>query len=436
MTPALAALSDGDPCGPDLEAEADGAYLTCVTRVRGELPFSYFDYLFPEREEDRVRIDTALDLADLDKLGARTHDLRLWSLRARLQILARDLAGFGESVEAVADLLERFWGEVHPRPEGASVDLRRLELDALDAPTVVFPLQYTPVCVSRRIGKVSWRLWLFAQKSAKPRPGEDAHSVTAVLDALRDADPDDLAASRAGLARLVTALTRIRAVWQERAGEGPPLGKLTDLATAIRGWLEGAPGEAARPAAAAPAPDGKAGPREAPAPEAAPDIATEPVAGAALAAVAAYYRGREPSSPALPLVEQALHLRGKSFFEALEVLLPDHARQASFRIGTQWVFDLSVQQVAGLDRGEAAPPEAGAKPGGWFGPAASKPPAVASREAALGAMAAVAAFYRANEPSSPVPLLLDRAAALAERDFLSLLRDVLPKSALRDANEE
>ena len=40
---------------------------------------------------------------------------------------------------------------------------------------------------------------------------------------------------------------------------------------------------------------------------------------------------------------------------------------------------------------------------------------------------AVATHFRRVEPSSPVPYLLERARALATREFLSLLQDLLPE---------
>jgi type VI secretion system protein ImpA len=45
-------------------------------------------------------------------------------------------------------------------------------------------------------------------------------------------------------------------------------------------------------------------------------------------------------------------------------------------------------------------------------------------------------FFRLSEPSSPVPMFCDRARALAERDFMGVLRDVLPKSALKNINTD
>lgn len=53
-----------------------------------------------------------------------------------------------------------------------------------------------------------------------------------------------------------------------------------------------------------------------------------------------------------------------------------------------------------------------------------------SRAAALALIDSVASHLRRAEPSSPAPYLLDRAKALASRDFLSLLHDVLPEDDL------
>jgi type VI secretion system protein ImpA len=54
--------------------------------------------------------------------------------------------------------------------------------------------------------------------------------------------------------------------------------------------------------------------------------------------------------------------------------------------------------------------------------------AIASREDATRALDAVAAFFRQQEPSSPIPLLLDRARRLVARDFLEVLADIAPEA--------
>jgi type VI secretion system protein ImpA len=43
----------------------------------------------------------------------------------------------------------------------------------------------------------------------------------------------------------------------------------------------------------------------------------------------------------------------------------------------------------------------------------------------------VAYFFKACEPSSPIPLLIEIARSTAGRDFMALLRESLPPQTLR-----
>jgi type VI secretion system protein ImpA len=53
--------------------------------------------------------------------------------------------------------------------------------------------------------------------------------------------------------------------------------------------------------------------------------------------------------------------------------------------------------------------------------------AIRSRQDAIQALDAVATFFRNNEPSSPVPLFVDRAKRLVSKDFLEVLADIAPE---------
>lgn len=53
---------------------------------------------------------------------------------------------------------------------------------------------------------------------------------------------------------------------------------------------------------------------------------------------------------------------------------------------------------------------------------------IKSRQDAIRAMDTIAAYFRQNEPSSPVPLFLDRAKNLVGKNFLEILQDVAPES--------
>jgi type VI secretion system protein ImpA len=53
---------------------------------------------------------------------------------------------------------------------------------------------------------------------------------------------------------------------------------------------------------------------------------------------------------------------------------------------------------------------------------------IRSRQDVTRALDAVAAFYRANEPSSPIPLLIERAKRLVAKDFLEVLAELAPEA--------
>jgi type VI secretion system protein ImpA len=131
-------------------------------------------------------------------------------------------------------------------------------------------------------------------------------------------------------------------------------------------------------------------------------------------------------------VRQAHQLIGKSFFEVMSILVPTQMEKAAFQIGADLFFELPVSKLSKLP--ESAPaPEASpssSRPGG------SPQYRVESRAQAIALLDQVQRFFRHAEPSSPVPMLCDRARAFAERDFMSVLRDVLPKAALKTIGAE
>ena len=179
---------------------------------------------------------------------------------------------------------------------------------------------------------------------------------------------------------------------------------------------------------------GRRPPRSAPAgtaPGAGPVSLAE--ASEALAAIASYYSRREPSSPTLPLVRQAHQLIGKSFIEVINILVPSHMEKAAFQIGTDQVFELPVGKLSNLSAAAGGEPAAASVPESTGAAARFQ---VDSRPQAVALLDQVQRFFRQSEPSSPVPMLCERARALAERDFMAVLRDVLPKAALKNVGTD
>jgi type VI secretion system protein ImpA len=427
LDPAVAALcaplSEADPCGPDLDLAGDAAYLNFFASAEGVLPSSFFS-AEDGKPFDRTTVDLAGQIAAVEPLLQRTRDIRLLMMRARLLILNRDLAGFAVSVAAVAEWLDKHWDAVHPRPQDGDASARAAAVVALDLPTVVFPLQYAPLFDARRVGKVTYRAWMIATDETKARAGEQKHAGSALTEAIATADPRELAASRKHLAMIKAALGRIRAAFALQ-GASDGMQTLPAQVDKIRAFVD--PLGSAGPAVAAPgAADAAAAQHDAAA--AAPGGAPASLAQAkeALAAIADYYSRHEPSSPTLPLVRQAHHLIGKSFIEVIGILVPAHMEKAAFQIGAEQVFELPLGRMSKLP--EAA---GGGGAGNGSGAGAAVRYNVQSRAQAIALLELVQRFFRSAEPSSPVPMLCERARALAERDFMGVLRDVLPKGAFK-----
>jgi type VI secretion system protein ImpA len=432
LDPEVAALctpiAADDPCGPDLDLAGDPAYLNFFAQVEGILPTSFFNAL-DGMPFDRTAIDIGGQLGAIKPLLARTRDIRLLIMQARLQILNRDLAGFAVSLAATAYWLDGFWDQVHPRPEGGEVLARSNAVAALDIPTVIFPLQYTSLFEARRVGTVSYRALMIATDEVKPRTGEDKLDASAIIEARGEANPAVLTAARKHVAMLKSAVERIRNAFAMQ-GASAGLDNLPALIGKIQAFID--PVEAAKEAAID-AQDGQEAPA---AGSAGPGPSSLAEASEALAAIADYYSRREPSSPALPLVRQAHQLIGKSFIEVISILVPTHLEQAAFQIGGDQVFELPVGKLSDLSATAAPLPngsgETTAADATEPGSAAVPRFQVGSRAQATTLLEQVQRYFRASEPSSPVPMLCERARAFAERDFMAVLRDVLPKVALKN----
>lgn len=215
-------------------------------------------------------------------------------------------------------------------------------------------------------------------------------------------------------------------------------------------------------------------------------------AQAALAGCLGYFRRVEPSSPAVLLIGQAQRLVGKSLIEVIQIMFPEHVDKAMLEIGDDTKYQLPLERLGGDGSGgedgsgdddytsdgddesssyddeesssddeeesaEGDADEETADEEAQSEQSESEPPeeteaepkvsasakamlvsaiTVASRAEAIARMKAVAGFYRHAEPSNPVPLLMDKACALAQQDFLSLLGDILPDVGIRQSSGE
>jgi len=437
-----APLSPDDPCGPDLELEGDADFLNFMATSDGLLPKAFYirnpkdpdseSKPFNVKDDARGGFDVAVQLSTITSLLQRTRDVRLLTLGAKISILNRDLEQFVDYLQGLESLLDTYWEESNPRGEDGDYSMRYVALQTLDdnAP-VVFPLMYTPLFEDRRFGPITYRTALLVEGSVTARDeDEEKLDLAAARRAFDDVDLELLAGRRDKVKALNESLAHIRAIFQDKAGYElvPSFDRLSDTAKKIQLLL-----------------DQTLSRRD---PSLASDAVTEEQGGdgggtssdtvvsagvngpiksfaeaiAALSAVADYYQEKEPSNPALLLVRQARDLVGKPFLDVLRILIPRHLDEAVMKIGRTHAFDLPLERLSDFNTVNGQDEST------------DKTFAVATREQVLQLLAQVINFFQAAEPTSPIPLLLERARAMASRDFISLLKEILPEDTLRTLN--
>jgi type VI secretion system protein ImpA len=431
------AVSDEEPCGPDLDLAGDAEYMNFIARTEGLLPATFFSG--PEGKPfDRSTIDFNAEFALIGPLLERTRDLRLLALLAKLLVLNRDLAGFAACVGLIEALLKQRWDQVHPQATDGDFAIRMAALESLDdMPPVVFPLQYAPLTNHRRLGPLSYRSWMIATGEAKPREGETVLDPAAIESALLEAELPELVEMRGRFQSLQASLHDIRDICVGRIGgeRSAKLEKLPGLTDKILALLDGIVVKR-DPSLAVTDPFAAEVQSESPSTIPVGAVASPRDVADALAAIGDYFTRFEPSNPALLLVRQAEQLIGKSFLEAMRILVPDHLDKAAIQIGKdQQMFDLPLARLSEFAESVPAADESAPEENGE-GPRRRLEAKIEARtrDDAIRLLEQVASFYRIAEPSSPVPFLTERARSFAQRDFLSLLRELLPEGALKSAN--
>ncbi|HTU99174.1 MAG TPA: type VI secretion system protein TssA [Luteitalea sp.] len=92
----------------------------------------------------------------------------------------------------------------------------------------------------------------------------------------------------------------------------------------------------------------------------------------------------------------------------------------------QLVVQAQLAQRAPADEATADAAASGAAGAPGAG-AVSAPGTIGSRQDAIRALDAVAEYFRQHEPSSPLPMLIDRAKRLVSKNFLEVLEEIAPE---------
>lgn len=408
------------PCGPDLDGEPE--VMNFLSVAEGQLPASY-------RGFDKKSFEAKPTLEKLHTLLAKSHDLRLLTLLAKFYILSDNVSGFFDAIMAMRDLLAGQWDACHPNEQAGGSALRSAYLATLDdLPTVVLPLQNAPIINDKRLGPLTMRSIQVANKKIPVQPGETAGDPDTILGAFQRHEPfEDLVALKLRIEAVKVALKEIHQIFADKVSYevAPSFQRLPELLDTILAFLSGiVGGRGVAEAEAAPSTDG--GQTEVAAAgatgtvaQSAEELTSVKEASNALEGILSYYSTSEPSSPARLMIKQAHQLVGKSFVEAMQVLAPGLSQDAKISIGGDAPFTLDFTQLLALAQDTTSE----------LGEAEAKTFSVTTRAQATALMLSIERFYRRTEPSSPIPLLLERARTFVSKDFAGLLKEMLKQNA-------
>nr|WP_321455752.1 type VI secretion system ImpA family N-terminal domain-containing protein [uncultured Cohaesibacter sp.] len=444
----LAPITDEKPCGPDLEEAGDEDFFTCVMGADGRLPEKYYD-VGRELLFDRTSIDLKKEMDDISAILERSRDIRALTLAARFQILSGSILGFAAYIEAIARLLEVFWQDVHPGADG-DFSYRQIELEVLESHnTCLQPLRYAPIINDSRVKSVSLRRYQLANQLAEPHPGEEVPDASALTTALANLDNlSELQASYDALTGCVANLAAIRSAYMnEGKFDATPsfqqltetLNQIIDFLVKEQPFLAGADavveggqtseegvfaqadtveltdtsGAVSMHHAVEPTVAGVA------TPSALAGIDSHAAAEAALEAVERYFVIFEPSSPALILVKQARMLVGRPLVEAIEMLMPSRADDARIQLGSNEQMKISMSRMRVLS--ERALDDANTNRDA----ANESEFEVETRASAQELMSKLEGYFKSTEPSSAIPILLQKSRTYLNKDFASILGDLI-----------
>ncbi|POF29258.1 type VI secretion system protein TssA [Roseibium marinum] len=407
-------VSPGAGCGPDLY-DSEPAFAALLDSCEEMLPERFSEF-------DRSEIEFTDLFKQMDGFLKQSRDVRLLVLLAQFALLNGQIHLFANAVRIIRRLLENHWEDVHPSDADFGHMERMGALEALNnRPTVMLPLDSAPLIRTRRAGPISYRTMQIAAGTATARPDEHTVSLGAIEAALTSGELeqeeiDEVLKDLAELPNEFQAITDIcsEKLQQSGAKAAPP--DFEEIATLLRemnrelntrlGRVSSDAGDAAADEAGQ-EDAGNAAVQEAPESE----IRNAAQAKLILDAVEDYFASREPSHPALFLVREARGLVGKSYLDALKILMPRRFDDVALVLGTSGL-QLSNGRLIDLNEGEDQ------EPGDIDGFTVM---VIENRTDAMKGIAAVKGYYSANEPTSPIPLLLDEAQNMSSGSFTGLL---------------
>ncbi len=445
----LEPLSDEEPCGPDLDEEGDDDFINYTFGAEDRLPTRFFE-ADSGAPFDKSTIDLKSEIKQITNLLNTSRDLRLLSLDARFNCLSGNIIGFSEAIQASAQLIDKFWENIHPIGTDDNFFMRQNILETLSSRiTVLLPLQFATLVNDKRSGSITFRQHAISLGEVEPREGETTLDSGAIATALSsDDNSESIATMHESIAEAVKSLESIRNSFIENSGfeYAPIFDDLTEELTRYNKLLEtGQPSLASDTDADADIDEeadddasnsaGSSAPKKAAIPTSLSDgtkilVSDQSAAVRALAGAETYFATYEPSAPALILVHQARVLVGKPLVEALQALLPEIATSVMIKLDSDAKFEINMARMQELSK---IATNSASGENSFVGPKQEEPGLNAqTRIDATALILAVEGYYRSSESSSPIPLLLSKARDFLSRDFNAIIKDLIPQEETKE----
>ena len=305
------------PCGDDLEY--DDEFREMEKAATGREPSQF--------ELNGVPPDWRAVLNHTQSLFERTRDLRVAIYWTRARLRTEGASTLGEGLRLVSGLLDRYWEELHPRPDDADVYARINALNDLSSPGgLLGDLRESFVVNDRAIGELRGRDVEVALGSLEPRSGESVQARGQIEELLQAATKTHSELRQFPDAAIAN-IDALQQLMRDRVGYAAAP-EFKTLRTALSGLSDLMPREqgSSHAAAAGDGPEesgaGSGSPRgsRASLPTA---IESRVDALRAIDMVCEYLERTEPTNPAQLLLRRARKLVNKNFVELVRELAPE-----------------------------------------------------------------------------------------------------------------
>lgn len=409
----LAPVSDENPCGEDLEDLTE--YHELEDYVKGKEETQFSEAVPPEwKKAEKLAQDLLLQ------------GKHMWVISHLICAMTANhgIAGLNQGAKFLSEALSTFWEGIFPEtyPEDANPYETRMNvlssLADFTSPLMV-NLRQMPICRSRQFGEFSFRDILLSRGELKAAEGEKTPDKNMIEAAVRDTDPEYID----DMIRLMTeAMEYIRGIdnfLDEAAGEQNNTSNITkiedtlkSILAAVEPWAgpqvqdeaneeEGGDEDVAE--LPGQAPEGPAAPTDKPRGPGAPAaLNSRDDVYALLGEMIRWYEQNEPASPVAMILLRAKTLVGKDFFQIISSIMGPDVPQVRTLFGSPEEHPAQgneplIQQIS-FD--------------------------LRSRHDILNWLEKASLWYRATEPSSPVPLFLHRAKQLVGKNFEQIISEI------------